>query len=119
MLHQTMINKLVILIMIVTAVLFLASCGPKARVAESQLDTPEHHMYTGLRLLNQEKYADAQREFELAIQLKAKYSKAYTGIALVNLGTGNFNAAWENLNLGLKYATADEEKVFVNVGKVE
>ena len=118
MLHQTMINKLVILIMIVTAVLFLASCGPKARVAESQLDTPEHHMYTGLRLLNQEKYADAQREFELAIQLKAKYSKAYTGIALVNLGTGNFNAAWENLNLGLKYATADEEKVFVNVGKI-
>ena len=118
MLHQTRINKSVTLIMIFTAVLFLASCSPKERVAESRLDTPEHHMSTGLRLLNQEKYPDAQREFELAIQLNAKYSKAYTGIALVNLGTGNFNAGWENLRLGLKYATADEEKIFVNVGKI-
>jgi hypothetical protein len=104
--------------MIFTAVLFLISCAPKERVAESQLDTPDHHTYTGLRLLNQEKYADAQREFELAISLNAKYSKAYTGIALVNIATGNFNAAWEKLELGLKYATADEEKVFVNVGKI-
>jgi Tfp pilus assembly protein PilF len=118
MLRQTRITSLITIIMIFTAVLFLISCAPKERVAESQLDTPDHHTYTGLRLLNQEKYADAQREFELAISLNAKYSKAYTGIALVNIATGNFNAAWEKLELGLKYATADEEKVFVNVGKI-
>jgi Tfp pilus assembly protein PilF len=115
---RTRITGLVTIIMVFTAVLFLISCGPKARMAESQLDTPEHHTYTGLRLLDQGKYADAQREFELAISLNAKYSKAYTGIALVNIATGNFNAAWEKLELGLKNATADEEKVFVNVGKI-
>jgi hypothetical protein len=71
-----------------------------------------------LKLLEQEKYADARREFEMATQLDAKYSKAYTGMALVNIYTGNFDAASENLALGLKNARDDDEKLFVNVGKI-
>jgi len=39
--------------------------------------------------LNQEKYADAQREFELAIELSPKYSKAYAGIGWSRLMTKN------------------------------
>jgi tetratricopeptide (TPR) repeat protein len=118
MMRRTIISKLVTLIMLFAAILLIVSCGPKARVPTSQLDTPEHHTYTGLRLLNQEKYADAQREFELAIQLDAKYSKAYTGIALVKTYTGDFNAAWENLKMGWKYAKADDEKLFVYVSRI-
>ena len=71
-------------------------------MAVSQLDTPGHHTFTGLKLLDQEKYADAQREFEMATQLDAKYSKAYTGMALVNIYTGKFNAASENLAAGFE-----------------
>jgi Tfp pilus assembly protein PilF len=113
MMRRIKIKKIVSLLLLFTAVLLLVSCGPKARVPTSQLDTPEHHTYTGLRLLNQEKYADAQREFELAIQLDIKYSKAYIGIALVKTYTGDFDAARENLKLGWKYAQMDEEKLFV------
>jgi Tfp pilus assembly protein PilF len=111
-------KKSVTFFMLFTAVLLLISCGPKARVPTSQLDTPEHHTYTGLRLFDQAKYADAQREFELATQLDPKYSKAYTGIALVKTATADFAAAWENLKLGWKYAKAEDEKLFVYVSRI-
>jgi len=48
----------------------------------------------------------------------AKYSKAYTGMALVNIYTSNFNAASDNLALGLKNAKDTDEKLFVSVGKI-
>lgn len=112
------IKKLVTYFMLFTAILLLISCGPKARVPTSQLDTPEHHTYTGLRLLDQAKYGDAQREFELATSLDPKFSKAYTGIALVKTATGDFAAAWDNLKLGWKHAKADDEKLFVYVSRI-
>ncbi len=118
MISQMRIKKLVTYFMLFTAILLLISCGPKARVPTSQLDTPEHHTYTGLRLLDQAKYGDAQREFELATSLDPKFSKAYTGIALVKTATGDFAAAWDNLKLGWKHAKADDEKLFVYVSRI-
>ena len=118
MARQKIIRTLISLFIFCSVVLFLISCGPRVRVAVSQLDTPGHHTFTGLKLLDQEKYADAKREFEMATQLDAKYSKAYTGMALVNIYTGKFNDASENLALGLKNAKDADEKLFVNVGKI-
>ena len=115
---QKISRILISLFILCAVVLFLVSCGTKVRVAVSQLDTPGHHTFTGLKLLDQEKYADARREFEMATQLNAKYSKAYAGMALVNIYTSNFNAASENLANGLKYAKDNDEKLFVNVGKI-
>jgi hypothetical protein len=96
----------------------MVSCGHKARVAVSQLDTPGHHTFTGLKLLDLEKYPDAQREFKMAIQLNNTYSKAYTGMALVDIFTGKFDAVSNNLTLASKYATSDEEKLFADVSKI-
>lgn len=118
MLCQTRIGKVFAIFMLFAAVMLIASCGPKARVATSQLDTPEHHTYTGLKLLGEEKYADAQREFELAIQLDAKYSKGYTGIGLVKIYTGDFNAALDYLKKGWNKANTDEDRVFVYVSRI-
>ncbi|MCX5848895.1 MAG: S-layer homology domain-containing protein [Deltaproteobacteria bacterium] len=112
------IRTFILLFIICIAALFLISCGKKARVAVNQLDTPGHHTFTGLKLLEQEKYSDAKREFEMATQLDAKYSKAYTGMALVNIYTGKLGNAWDNLTLGLKNAQTDDEKLFVNVAKI-
>jgi len=118
MLCQIRRRNLVALLMLFPMIFLLASCGTKVRVPSSQLDTPEHHTYTGLRFLSLEKYAEAQREFELAVQLEPKYSKAYTGIGLVKTYTGDFNAAWDNLKMGWKYAKTDEEKLFVYVSRI-
>jgi hypothetical protein len=61
-------------LMVVTVGLLMISCGPKAQQPLSQLDTPEHHTFTGIRLLNQEKFVDAGREFELALRLQRPMS---------------------------------------------
>ena len=118
MLFQTRLGKVFTIFMFFAAAMIAFSCAPKDRVAESQLDTPEHHAYTGLKLLGEEKYADAQREFELAIQLDSKYSKGYTGIGLVKIYTGDFDSAEDYLKKGWSKAKNDEDKVFVHVSRI-
>jgi Tfp pilus assembly protein PilF len=118
MVYQIRIGKVLTIFMFFAAVMLIVSCGPKERVATSQLDTPEHHTYTGLKLLGEEKCADAQREFELAIQLDAKYSKGYTGIGLVKIYTGDFDGAWDYLKKGWNKAKNAEDKIFVHVSRI-
>jgi tetratricopeptide (TPR) repeat protein len=111
-------NRIFSLMVLFAAVLLIVACGPKARVPVSQLDTPEHHVFTGVKLFDQEKYADAQREFELALQLDNKYSRAYTGLGLVKTYTADYKEAWDGLQKGAKYAKADDEKLFSKVGYI-
>jgi tetratricopeptide (TPR) repeat protein len=54
----------------------------------------------------------------MAVQLNSNYSKAYTGLALVNILTGKFETATDNLALGLKNAQTNDEKLFVNVARI-
>ncbi len=54
----------------------------------------------------------------MASKIDPLYSKAYTGMALVQMAMGNPVLAWENLDLGLKCARSDEDKLFVNVAKI-
>jgi len=108
-------TSLVALILVAS---LIVSCAQPPRAPQSQMDTPEHHTFTGLRLLNQEKYAEAQKAFELALQLNPKFSKAHTGIALVKTFTGDFNAAMERLQTGWKHAKTDDEKIFVHVSRI-
>jgi tetratricopeptide (TPR) repeat protein len=111
-------NRGLFLIVLFAAVLSIVACGPKARVPVSQLDTPEHHTFTGMRMLDQEKYADAQREFELALSIDKKYSKAYTGLGLVKTYTGDYKAALDNIEKGAKFAKTDDEKLASHVGTI-
>ena len=118
MLCQNRMGKVFTVFMFFAAVMLIVSCGPKDRIATSQLDTPEHHTYTGLKFLGEEKYADAQREFELAVQLDAKYSKGYTGIGLVKIYTGDFDSAEDYLKKGWNKANNDEDRIFVHVSRI-
>ena len=118
MLFKTRIGNVLTVFMLFAAVMLVVSCAPKERIAQSQLDTPEHHVFTGLKLLDEGKYVDAQREFDLAIQLDAKYSKGYTGVALVKIYTGDFKAADDYLDKGWSKAKNDEDKIFVYVSRI-
>jgi hypothetical protein len=115
MIYRKYMTLFVIIIMIGA---FLLSCGPKERKAASQLDTPAHHTYTGIKLMNQGKYGDAQREFELALQLNKKYSKAYVGSGLVKAFQGDFKSAFKMMKKAKSFAQSDQEKVFYHVGKL-
>lgn len=118
MLFKTRIEKALTIFMFFAAAMLVVSCAPKERVAQSHLDTPEHHLFTGLKLLGEEKYPDAQREFDLAIQLDAKFSKGYTGVGLVKIYTGDFKAADDYLDKGWSKAKNDEDRIFVYVSRI-
>lgn len=75
----------------------ITSCAKPPRKPEAALDTPEHHVFSGNKLLEKGDHTGAQREFELAIQLDNKYSPAYVGMGLVFASQKSFEKAYENM----------------------
>ena len=94
------------------------SCGPKPMQPLGWLDTPEHHTSTGIKLLQQEKCVDAEREFKLALKLDPRYSKAAAGAGLVKACRGDFAGAGELLEQAKAYAHSEEEMLFVLAGQL-
>ncbi|MHB9097003.1 MAG: tetratricopeptide repeat protein [Syntrophales bacterium] len=106
-------------LLMVTAIgVLLVSCGTRELQPLSQLDTPEHHTVIGIRLLNQEKYADAGREFALALGLDPRYAKASVGAGLAKAYQGDFTDARELLKQAQMLARSDEEKLFFLGGQI-
>jgi tetratricopeptide (TPR) repeat protein len=97
---------------------FIISCGAKAVKPVSEMDTPEHHFYTGMKFLDQGKYPDAKVEFDRAITLYPKYSKAYAGNGLVAAYLGDIKAANDSMKQAWKFAKKDDEKIFVHVSRI-
>ncbi len=100
------------------ASLLLSSCSSKLQLRLTQLDTPEHHTFAGVVLLNQEKFADAGREFELALRLDPHSAQAYAGVGLVMAYHGDFAGGFDAMKQAEKYARSDEEKIFALVGTI-
>lgn len=118
MIKRASARTIIFLLIIGVSAFFLISCTQKERVAVSQLDTPGHHTYTGLKLLELGKHSDARREFKMATQLDSKYSKAYAGMALVHIYTGKLDTVSGNLDEAAKTAQTNDEKLFVNVARI-
>ncbi|UCG80392.1 MAG: hypothetical protein JSV60_10605 [Desulfobacterales bacterium] len=100
------------------AAIFSQGCAPKVRAPESLLDTPEHHVQSGMKLLKLGKYDDAMREFELAKGLDPKFSGAYVGSGLVLAHKGEFQEGIEDMDKAVDLAETKEEKVDANVGLI-
>lgn len=112
---------LLVLMVLVTAVAFgvmMTSCAKPPRKPEAALDTPEHHVFSGNKLLDKGDYAGAEREFDLAIQLDKKYSPAYVGLGLVFGFQNNFDKAFENMKRAKGLAEKPDDKVTANVGMI-
>jgi len=96
--------------------LFLVSCAGMERKPLSQLDTPEHHTYTGIKLMNQGKYVDAEREFILASKLNPAFSRAYAGSGLVAAYQGDFRNAFDLMKKAGEFSKTKGERVLYHVG---
>jgi tetratricopeptide (TPR) repeat protein len=94
----------------------ITSCAKPTRKPEAALDTPEHHAFTGNKLLDKGEYAGAQREFVLAMQLDKKYSPAYVGLGLAFGYQNAFETAYENMKKGKSLAEKTDDKVNAHVG---
>ena len=103
-------------IIICVCVLFLFACGPKAIAPKAKLDTPEHHVTNGTKLLKSGKIDAAFREFNRAKELDPKYSPAYVGLGLVSGYNGDFISGLENMKNAEKYARGNNQEIAANAG---
>jgi tetratricopeptide (TPR) repeat protein len=103
---------------LLTAFFVLNGCAPKAVPLGATLDSPEHHILSGLKLLKLGRYDDALREFDLTKQSDPTFSKAYVGCGLVFAHLEKWERAFQELEKGEKLARTDEEKVFASVGAI-
>jgi len=65
------------------AALSLAGCAAKPREQQGLLDTADHHALRGNDLMDQERWSDAENEFNLALSLEKDYGPALSGLAVV------------------------------------
>lgn len=101
----------------------------KESAPQSVMDTPEHHVFTGMKSFEKGELDEAQREFKLALELDRKYSPAHTGMALVFAAQSGeaqdenekerlVDESFDNLKKGKKYARGKEQKVLARVGYI-
>ena len=100
------------------AIFFLQGCAPKVRPPESLLDTPEHHVQSGMKLLKLGRYDNAMREFELAKELDPEFSRAYVGSGLVFGHRGDFKQGIQDMKKAVDLGKTKEEKVDADVGLI-
>lgn len=111
--------RILVTLLILAAVgALILGCAAEVRKPLHQLDTPEHHVTIGMKFINQQKYQDAGREFNLALQLDPKFAKAHAGNGLVKAFLKDYKAGFELMKTAWKYAKTGEEKVFVQVGNI-
>ncbi len=80
------------------------------------LDTPEHHVANGNKLLKTGKIDAAHREFKRGKELDPKHSPAYIGLGLVYGFKKEFEKGFKNLEYAKSYAVQDDQKASVYVG---
>jgi lipoprotein NlpI len=101
------------------AVLFsLDSCAPKPVPLGVTLDTPEHHMLSGMKLLELGRNQDALREFNLTKQKDPSFSGPYVGSGLVWACLADWDKASQEMEKAKERIKTDEELVFFYVGLI-
>jgi len=109
---------LMALLTLVVVGVMVSSCAAPPRKPEAALDTPEHHVFSGNKLMDKGDYIGAQREFVLAMQLDKKYSPAYVGLGLVFAYQKDFEKAHENMKQAKSLAEKKEDRVNASVGMI-
>ena len=111
-----MFAKKIFIILAAISLLFFYACGPKLRAPKVELDTPEHYVANGNKLLKAGKIDVAFREFNKAKELNTTFSPAYVGLGLVDGFRDNLINGLKTMKEAKKYAQGDEQKIAVNVG---
>lgn len=109
-----MLRALIALLFV--APFFFMSCSPQPRIPENVLDTPEHHVTSGLKLLQKDYLSDAKREFELALKLDPGCSDAHRGLGLTYGREKSFEPALESMRWARDTAATNKQKALVYVG---
>lgn len=96
--------------------LTLACSSTREVHQETPLDTPEHHVFSGLILLDKGYLTDAKREFNLALKLNPRFSRAYLGLGLTYGRERKYQLALDSMCSARDEAKTDEDKASAFVG---
>ncbi|MCP4158801.1 MAG: tetratricopeptide repeat protein [Deltaproteobacteria bacterium] len=111
-----MVLKRNYLIGFLICIFFTFGCGQKAQKSQSILDTPEHHLSNGKKLLRVGKTDAAFSEFNRAKELNPKFSPAYAGMGLVYAEKGDFEKALSFMKKADDLTENKNQEVFVLTG---
>lgn len=98
------------------ALMALAGCIGGSAVPEPVLDTPHHHVTSGVKLIEKRYFEDARREFESALKLDPHSSSAHRGMGWVYMLNGDFEQARAELERAKEYAATPEDRALAQVG---
>lgn len=108
----------------------IAGCAKPPREAQGKLDTPDHHVLRGNDLMDQERWADAENEFNLALSLDKNYGPAMSGLAVFKAhASGEPNVSQKDkerlidqandlAGAGLSKAADDDQKLAAHVARI-
>jgi len=100
-------------------IMLLIGCAQKGRAPLSALDTPVHHVETGMRLLADHEHVDALKSFKSALELAPCYSSAWRGKGLVLGYQGKEKAALDAMTKARQYSENAKEKAEAYVGMLQ
>ena len=104
-----------IVILIMCSLIFTA-CGPETILLRPSLDSPDHHIENGYKLMAYGKMDAAIREFSRAKELNSAYAPAYVGLGIAYGMTGKLEEGRALMQQAQKLARDKEERKEVEMG---
>ena len=114
---QSKAKWFLIILAVFIAVTMLA-CGARKKKTTVRIEPPDIYTDGGMKLLEQGRYEEADREFAWALKQNPKNARASIGMGLAKIHQGNPDAALDSLEAGCKYAKRNEDKLFCKVSRI-
>lgn len=103
-------------ITLVSLGLLLDGCVQAPRPSETILDSPEHHVVAGYKLIDKGMIIDAEREFKVALQYDPDLSSALRGMGYVYGIQGSYDRAFESMERASSFAREGLDRALTYVG---
>jgi len=94
----------------------LTGCASHTRQPATAMDTPEHHVFNGMKLLEEGRLDEAEKNFSLALELEPEHSRAHFGLGLVQGQNREFAAGFTSMKKAVTTAGDSREKALAHTG---
>jgi tetratricopeptide (TPR) repeat protein len=98
------------------SLLVLTGCVSNVRKPEASLDTPEHHVFSGMKLFEAGDLKAAEKELHLALELDPDYCRGLYGLGLVQGHQNDFKTGFASMKQAKSIAADKREKSLVHTG---
>ena len=96
----------------------LGGCVEGTKPPETILDSPEHHVFNGYKLIEKGMINDAEREFQVALQYDPNLSSALRGMGFVYGIKKSFDPAFKSMERAAAHAKRKQDKALAYVGAI-